>query len=514
MSQPPLPAASSRVLPADPTDPGPALVPTRSSAASRWAISRGQLFLLLAIFMPAIASMLAPMISGDISYQVRTGQLTLEAGQIVDRDPFTFTVGGEPWLNQQWGASVLFAAVYDTVGWAGLLLLRAVLIGITFGLVYAACRAIDASRMVASIVTLGAFIVAATNLALRSQTFGVLCFAAIVAILVWRGRYPRLLWIIPLILLAWANTHGSFFVGWAAVGVALLEDLGARRRLARTTFVVALLSVLATLIGPWGVGMWAYVVELSTNPVIASLVSEWQAPTLRTPTGILFFASVAFVLGLLLVRGRVISWLQLLWLAGLALLGLLAVRNAIWWAIGAAPIVALLASGLVVRGRRLGDPAFDAPRGLGYTAIAGAAGILALAVLPLWRPIDSLYGPADLVLYAPRGVTEVLRDEARPGDRLFAEQKWGSWFELALPGVPVMVDTRIELFDAGVWGDYLHVITGRADWAEILDRWDVTFVAILADDAPLETFLGADPAWELRHRDDEGLVYRRVEPGT
>ena len=215
-------------------------------------------------------------------------------------------------------------------------------------------------------------------------------------------------------MVAWGNTHGSFFIGWAAIGLAALEDLLSRSRLAPVTISVGVLGVLATLIHPWGLEMWAYVIELSTNPLIAMLITEWQAPTLLTPTGIFFFASVALVVGLMLVRGRVISWLQVAWLAALALLGLMAVRNVIWWAIGAAPIVAILSSGLEVRGRRLGDAALDRPRGIGYTAIAMIALLLGLVALPLWKPSDPLYGPADVVRYAPRGVTEVLLAEATP----------------------------------------------------------------------------------------------------
>ncbi len=499
---------AQRPDPAGPRDPTP---PIRSS---RWAITRGQLFVWLAIFLPAIASMLAPIMTEDIAYVVQAGRLALETGRIVDADSFTFTVLGEAWVNQQWGAGVIFAAIYDGVGWAGLLVTRAVLIGLTFAFVYAACRATHASRMVASLVSLGMFVVAATNLALRSQTFGVLCFAAVIAILAWRRQRPLLLWLVPLIMVFWANTHGSFFIGWAAIGLAALEDLTTRSRLAAVTVTVAVLSVLATLLHPWGVEMWAYVIELSTNPLIATLITEWQASTLQTPTGIFFFASLAVLLGLLLYRGRVISWLQVLWLAGLALLSLMAVRNVIWWAIGAAPIMALLVSGLEVRGRRLGDAVYDRPRGIGYSAIALLATVLALAVLPFWKPFEPLYGNDEVVLHAPRGVTEALLAEATPDDRLLADQKWGSWFELALPGVPVMVDTRIELFDADVWDDYLHVVGGRADWAEILDRWKVTFVAIDAADEQLRPFIGADPGWELLHEDDEGAVYRRAGTGS
>lgn len=508
MAQHSMPAVPDDARLSDPTDQLDSSSTTSSS--SRWAITRGTLFTLLAVFLPAVASLLAPVLTGDISYQVATGQLMLDRGEIVDTDPFTFTVFGDAWVNQQWGASIVFAVVYDAAGWLGLLLMRASLIGVAFALVFWTCRAFDVNRIVASLVTMTAFVVAATNLALRSQMFGVVSFAAVLALLAWRHRHPRLLWLIPLIMVVWANTHGSFFMGWLAIGLAVLEDLVARRRLALATATVGLLSVLATLVHPWGLEMWRYVVELSFNPLISALVTEWQAPTLRTPTGIFFFLSLAVVLVLLLVRGRVLSWLQLAWLGGLALLGLMAVRNVVWWAIGSAPYVARLVGGLEFRGRRVGDPALDAPRGLGYTAIAGASVVLALVALPIWRPIDAVYGPEGVVRYAPRGVTEALVAEARPGEHLFAEQKWGSWFEQALPGVPVMVDTRIELFDEEVWGDYLHVQSGRADWAEILDRWDVSLVAILADNGQLRPFLEADPRWELRFADGEGAVYRRL----
>ena len=50
-------------------------------------------------------------------------------------------------------------------------------------------------------------------------------------------------------------------------------------------------------------------------------------------------------------------------------------------------------------------------------------------------------------------------------------------------------------------------LTGR----EILDRWEVTFVALEADNDDLTPFIEASIAWERLHQDDEGVVYRRVE---
>ena len=51
-----------------------------------------------------------------------------------------------------------------------------------------------------------------------------------------------------------------------------------------------------------------------------------------------------------------------------------------------------------------------------------------------------------------------------PGDRLFNPQPWGSWFEFAVPDLPVAIDSRIELFPAQVWDDYAAVVGGREGW--------------------------------------------------
>lgn len=467
--------------------------------------------MLIAITLPAIASLLAPMLSGDIAYQIRTGQLMLETGTLIDADPFTFTIAGEAWLNQQWGASLTLGAGFEVFGWSGLLILRAVLIGATFALVYAAARGLGAGSIVASMVTLGAFVVGISNLALRSQTFGLLCFSAVVALLAWRRVHPRVLWLAPLVMIVWANTHGSFPIGWLALGFAAADDVLQRRRQAAQTIIITILAVAATLVTPWTVGAWQYVAELSTNPLISDLISEWQPTTLRTPAGLFYFASLAAVAVLLLVRGRALSWVTLAWLAVLAAVGLMAVRGTAWWAIGAAPFVAYLISGLELRGRRLDAPGGAERRTLGYTAIAGVLVAFAIMVLPIWRGGDALYGPEGVVGDAPRGVTEATRAAMIADDRLFVSQRWSSWFELAIPDLPVMVDYRIELFPNDVWGDYIHVSGGRADWADILDRWDVSLVtASLLEQGQLLPFLRVSDDWDLVFEDDDGAVFRRV----
>ena len=55
-------------------------------------------------------------------------------------DTWTFTISGQPWFDQQWGAQVALRAIFDLGSWTGLALLRAVLVGLIFGCVFAVAR--------------------------------------------------------------------------------------------------------------------------------------------------------------------------------------------------------------------------------------------------------------------------------------------------------------------------------------------------------------------------------------
>ena len=88
-------------------------------------------------------------------------------------------------------------------------------------------------------------------------------------------------------------------------------------------------------------------------------------------------------------------------------------------------------------------------------------------------------------------------------------QRWASWFELASPDRRVFVDSRIELFAESVWADYGALVSGRADWAEVADRWRLD--AIVAESSwPVVPFIQQHGGWRLVFEDADGLVFVRV----
>ena len=137
-----------------------------------------RLWAFLAVGLPVLASLIGNLSAVDLAYHLRAGEMTLDTGRIPMTDTFTFTAAGASWMNQQWGAQVILAAAFRVAGWTGLVLLRAGLIGLTFGLLFEACRrrGIDLRR--AAWLTLGAFIVSAAAALVNPLGPGVWAYAA------------------------------------------------------------------------------------------------------------------------------------------------------------------------------------------------------------------------------------------------------------------------------------------------------------------------------------------------
>lgn len=463
-----------------------------------------RLWVVLAVLLPVLASLIAKLSSVDLAYHLRAGREIFVAG-FPTIDTWTFTMQGQPWIDQQWGAQVLLRAVESIGGWIGLAVLRAVLVGAIFGgtALIAVRRGLDVRT--AAILSLLAFAVAAPALALRPQLLGMLCFVAVLLLVVDRREHPRRLWIAPLVVAIWSNVHGSFFLGPLVLGLAWLEDVHDRQPLARQTSIVAIVSAFAACLSPLGPSVWVYAAGLTTNPGVTARISEWQPTSVRDVSGLMFFASVGAIVVLMARSGRRVPWPTLAWLGIFFLIGVYAQRGAAWWPIAA---VAAIAGTLIPA--RAPNIRIETPAMRRLNALVAAVLVLAcLLALPSGRQAVAGAGvPEDLVDPAPAGVTAALRDLAMPGDRVFNPQVWGSWLEYAVPKTLVAVDSRIELFTRDVWDRYERVAAGVGDWQGQLDSWDVRFVLTLARDTAFAERLEAG-GWREVYRDDEGAVYVR-----
>ena len=357
-------------------------------------------------------------------------------------------------------------------------------------------------------LSLAAFLVASPAMAMRPQLLGMACFALVLLLVADRRAHPGRLWLAPVVIAIWANVHGSFFLGTAILGLAWLEDVHDRVPRPHWALAVAIASLAAACLTPFGPFVWGYAVGLSTNPEVTARVTEWQPTSLRTMAGILFYGSVLAVAALIARRGRRIPWPTMITLAMFILLGIYAERGVAWWPLAAVAVIA--GAGLLPsRAERSAGSPFIRRVNL---VLAGALTLVAIAALPLWRPLDpGTRTPAAMLSDAPSGVTRALRDLGRPGDHVFHPQAWGSWIEYAIPDRRTAIDSRIELFPPAIWRAYEQVAVGADGWQAQLVDWDVATVVVDAKDPAFAARL-ADAGWHEAHRDDDGFVFRRDDP--
>ena len=480
-----------------------------------------ELWVFLAIALPVLAALLATLPTVDLAYQLRAGAGIIAGRGIPSEDTWTFTAAGLPWLDQQWGAQVVLGAVHGLAGWTGLAILRALMVALMTAFVLAAIRrtAPAMPRRTAALLTLATFVVMSPALALRPQLFGLVLFAATLFVLAGRADRTRWLWTLPVIAMAWANVHGSFILALVLVGFACLEDLVARRPIARQMLLLAALTGAMTLVNPFGIGVWSYALGLATNREVTARISEWQAPTLGSPFGALFWVSVVLVVlaAVALIRRRSeIPRVALITLAAFAVLGAIAERGIAWWALIAVITVAGLTAqsraGADMNGAIEGVPARE--RGRVINAILGGALIVVgIVLVPAWRPIDQgLDAPTGLLGQAPSGITRVLRNVATPSDRIWNPQAWGSWFEFAVPAATYSFDARIEVIPGRAWETGQLVERAEAGWSEELDSARVTIVVIEGPPtSPLPVALAMASAWRLAYADSDGSIWVRSD---
>ena len=462
------------------------------------------LWVFLAVALPVLASLLAPMSTVDLTYHLRAGSQILSSRVIPTVDTWTFTAAGQPWFDQQWGAQVTLRLAEQTGGWTGLAVLRATLTGLIFASLVAIGLRRGLDARLTAILTLTAFVVAAPAMGLRPQLIGMALFALLLVVIDRRHVQPRLLWLAPVIVALWANVHGSFFLGPLALGLTWLADLDDRSAVARTTLAATAVSALAACLTPFGPTVWLYTVALSSNPAVTARVTEWQPTSLRTIPGILFFASAGAVVAFLARRGRATPWPTLAWLAAFFVVGAFAERGVAWWPLAATAAVFGMLEPTTMRARvetrvtkRLN------------AAVAAIVVIACVVLLPFWRPLDQRLGaPTGLLVDAPPGITDALRSAVTSGDRVLNPQRWGSWFEYVLPASLVAVDSRVELVPGSAWATSERIRSGAPGWQKDLEAMEVDLaVASPAESAFRDRLV--DAGWVAIYDGTDGSILRR-----
>lgn len=216
----------------------------------------------------------------DLWGHLRFGLESLEAGKLAATDPYSYTAAGAAWTNHEWLTELTLAACYRAAGPTGLIVLRALL----FAGLIAALGIVFVRRGLSAEATLAAALFGMTVLAefyrIRPQMFTYTAFAWLI-VLCDQHRVGRRLGLcaVPLMMALWCNIHAGFVAGLGVFGIYWCQFVWEARKDAHRRrewlFLAAILlaSVAATLVNPYGIGYWRYVLYAVTLPRPA--ITEW-----------------------------------------------------------------------------------------------------------------------------------------------------------------------------------------------------------------------------------------------
>lgn len=477
-------------------------------------------------FVVVVVIALRPPLDVDTYWHLRSGEWEVAHRAVLREDVFSFTQAGEPWIDHSWLSQIILYGAYAAVGDVGLALFTAVFGTVGMALIYRQMRADPLVR--ALVMVLGAS-AAAVFWSARPQMVSFLGCAIVLTLLreKWRGG-PDWLWLIPPLMLFWANLHGGFALGFVLLALAMAGELihwliGDESETApppartlegvRPLFklgAVGLASAVAVCANPFGPRLLLLPFQTVGVGLLHAFIQEWATPNFHDRR---FWPFLALLLALIVTLARSrrrLDWRELALLIGTGCLALIAARNIPIFVLVAAPLLAdALAELLVDRGvhfqldrRPQGVLAFAHAAFLALLVVAGVA----YAGSELGQ--DALAEAREAIL--PVEAVAVLQQEAPPG-RLFNSYSWGGYILWVARDYPVIVDGRTDLYGDAILEPYMDVYLGHPGWADALDESQINTV-LIERGSPLAALVESSADWSTLYVDNVAGLYVRREP--
>ncbi len=236
-------------------------------------------------------------IDGDLGRHLTIGRYILDHARVPTADLFSHSMFGQPVTPHEWLAQGMFALADRLMGLNGVVLVCGLVIATSFWLVYRLSREKSQTLLVAVFVTVLAMAAASLHWLTRPHVFTFLLLAAWLNILedLRCGRLKRW-WLLPALMLVWANLHGAFiagFVTWGLYGLGLAWDAFWRRfpagaELHRKFWHYYLLggaaALVITLVNPAGIGLWSTSTGYIGNRYLVGHTAEYLPPNFHDPS--------------------------------------------------------------------------------------------------------------------------------------------------------------------------------------------------------------------------------------
>jgi hypothetical protein len=418
----------------------------------------------------------------DVWWHLRSGEWMLAHHAVPRADPFGT---GKPWAAYSWLYELLVAGLYGRFGMAGIVAYTAgMMLAIAVAL-HRLIRGVYADFNASVLLTFAACLAMGRLDTPRPWLFTILCFTLELDILMCARRTGRMrgLALLPVLFTVWANVHIQFVDGLLVLALAAGEALAARWRAPSRTALtqcnrrgdVAMVaafaaSCVATLVNPYGAGIYKVAYELASQTGVAELINELKPIPFRSlPDYCVLLLAVAAVA--LLARSRRARVFECALLAVAFYLSFHSLRDVWVMAVVASAIIAqelgeATGGRVAIQQVAIREVAIQQEEPHGFRLIGNLL-VVPMTVLVLWLGCAMLH--VDNTMLRAKLGTELPADAAdavvrgRYAGPVFNTYGWGGYLMWRLRE-PVAIDGRAALYGTERIDRNLATWNGEPGW--------------------------------------------------
>ncbi len=477
-----------------------------------------------------------------LGWHLKSGAYMLDTRSIPTHDPFLYSTEARSWVSDQWLSDLIMQVFYRQGSWpllyAGGVLLYLfaflALLAHPLGRKYSSAIAVSVAALLG--LRLGA-----VHFILRPVLFGHLCFACalLLSLKLWRragtgvsllSAFGYLCAYFALFVL-WANLHPSFVIGLALLLVHVVALISERMFFGRSVqhgmiafgAVAIFVSLLGTLINPYGVALHESIFSLVGSDYLKSLYDEWGALSMASAEGDLWLLIVGLAIASLLlggVQGLKVGSYEILLFLVFGAWCVKVVRVLPFFGMAMVPFVAEIlfnfsrsrvfgALGILRPVTRIfGTLESHEKSALRFGALAVVSIVVALSARATGTipGFNGSFGPSkERFPYA--AVEQMLSVKRDLAPVVFASPNWGGFITFAGAGkLKAIIDDRCVLFGESYYREYFGYLKGDVDMQPFLRAMKVSHL-MLATRSALSKKLAQDSRYFLIHADAVATVF-------
>ncbi|HEV2470905.1 MAG TPA: hypothetical protein VGS78_17060 [Candidatus Sulfotelmatobacter sp.] len=502
---------------------------------ARWILPSAADLIFIAVLTVLTFTALSVRLLGDagIGWHIRTGQQILAIHAIPRVDPFSASMAGKPWFAWEWLYDVAAGWLDHVAGLNGVVWLTAFVIAATFGWLFRLLVIRGTNFFLALVLTLLALSASTIHFLARPHVlswlftlawFWILDLSERNALAGIHVRRDRILWLLPVLMMIWVNVHGGFLLGFVVLGIfwvsalwsyltakesrleSIVLRVAAGKRVRRLTWV-GMLSILASLVNPYGWKLYQHIYGYLTDSFLMDHIDEFQSPNFHGIAQKCFLSLLLIALAALAVRGRQSRPSSILVALFAVYAGLTASRNLPISAILLATIVGPLVPAIGI-GDRFAESKSAIECGL-KRHLWPAIAIVVILVIAIHggrvgsdEIMNAHFGPKRM----PVEAVNYLQAQ-HVGGPVLAPDYWGGYLIYRLyPQVKVVVDDRHDFYGPEFLKSYVRMIHVDQGWQDFLKEQHPHSI-LLPRNSALANILLVTSGWKVTYTDELSIVF-------